>query len=252
LPGGFGERMVVHESQLYPIRAALEDRVAVLTEPLSIGVHAILQVRPDPRATVLVVGSGPIALGTVWALRALGHDGSIVAQTKRANEAALAKELGASAAVSPGAEAKKALFETGARAYKPLVGPEVFGGGGFDFVFDCVGSRESLDQSLRFVAPRGTIVLLGCAGMIGAMDLTFLWAREVRIAGFLCYGTESFRGDTLHTFEVTHHLLAETRAPVSKLVTHTFPLSRYREALRAAARRAESGAMKVLLDPRAK
>jgi L-iditol 2-dehydrogenase len=251
LPGAFGERMVVHESQLFPIRTAIEDSAAVLTEPLSISVHAVLQLRPDPAASALVIGSGPIALGTIWALRALGHTGPIVAQTKRASEAKLALELGASSTASPGPRARDALFVTGARAYKPVVGPEVFGGGGFGLIFDCVGSRESLDQSLRFVAPRGTIALLGCAGQIGSLDLTFLWSREVRVAGFLCYGTESFRGEKLHTFEVTHRLLAETRAPITSLVTHRYPLAGYREALRAAARRGESGAMKVLFTSQA-
>jgi threonine dehydrogenase-like Zn-dependent dehydrogenase len=251
LQGGFGERMIAHESQLFPIRTAIEDSAAVLTEPLSIGVHAVLQLRPDPAASALVIGSGPIALATIWALRALGHTGPIVAQTKRAGEAKLALELGASSAVSPGPQAREALFGTGARAYKPLVGPEVFGGGGFELIVDCVGSRESLDQSLRFAAPRGTIALLGCAGQIGSLDLTFLWAREVRVAGFLCYGTESFRDEKLHTFEVTHRLLAETRAPIASLVTHRYPLAQYQQALRAAARRSESGAMKVLLTPKA-
>jgi L-iditol 2-dehydrogenase len=250
LPGGFGERMVVHESQLYPIRTAIDDTAAVLTEPLSISVHALLQLRPDPAVAALVIGSGPIALGTIWALRALGHTGPIVAQTKRASEAKLALEFGASSTATPGPRANDALFDTGARAYQPIVGPQVFGGGGFGLIFDCVGSRASLDQALRFAAPRGTIALLGCAGQIGSLDLTFLWAREVRIAGFLCYGSESFRDEELHTFEVTHRLLAETHAPIASLVTHRYPLPRYQEALHAAAHRAESGAMKVLLTPR--
>ena len=37
--------------------------------------------------------------------------------------------------------------------------------------------------------------------------------------------------------------------PAEKLVTHTFPLSRYRDALSAAANRAQSGAIKVVLEP---
>ena len=68
--------------------------------------------------------------------------------------------------------------------------------------------------------------MLGCAGQNRNLDLSFLWAREVQIAGFLCCGTESFRGERLHTFEVTHRLFGETRAPLGKLITHTFPLAR--------------------------
>ena len=249
LPGGFGDKLVAHQSQLFAIPPGLDDQTAALTEPLSIGVHAALQVRPDPAVPVLVIGSGPIALGTVWAVKALGHEGPLIAQTRRPHEAALARELGASATAAPGAEAREALLGTGASAYQPIIGPEVFAGGGFPVVFDCVGSPESLNQALRYVAPRGRVVLLGCAAQMNALDLTFLWARELIVQGFLCYGTESWRGEQLHTFEVTHRLLAESRAPVAKLVTHTFPLKDYRQALAAAAHHAQSGAVKVVLVP---
>lgn len=250
LPGGFGERMVAHSSQLFAITESIDDKTAVLTEPLSISVHAILRSHPDPDAAAMVIGSGPIAFGTIWALRALGHRGPIVAQTKRSNEAALALDLGASVTVAPGPGARGALLATGATAYKPIIGSEVFAGGGFPLVFDCVGSRASLDQALRFVAPRGKVVLLGCAGEIGNIDLTFLWAREVQVAGFAGYGTEDWRGERLHTFNVTHQLLSENGAPIARLVSHSFPLVRYQEALRAASHRRTSGAFKVVLTPK--
>jgi L-iditol 2-dehydrogenase len=241
--------MVAHESQLYVVPDSIDDHSAVLTEPLSVGVHAVLQSRPDPAAAALVIGSGPIALATVWALRALGHTGSITAQTKRPNEAELARELGASATVPPGDGARAALLATGATAYRPIIGPDVFAGGGYRQVFDCVGSKDSLEQAFRSVAPRGKISLLGCASEVDGLDLTFLWAREIQLIGFVGCGMEFWRGERLHTFTITHRLLSETTAPVAKLVTHTYPLPRYREALAAASHRSSSGALKVLLRP---
>ncbi|MBI4520963.1 MAG: alcohol dehydrogenase catalytic domain-containing protein [Gemmatimonadetes bacterium] len=254
LPGGWAERIIAHESQLHPVSDALDDRVAVLTEPLSVGVHAVLRAPPAATDTVLVIGSGPIALGTIWALRALGFTGRIVAQAKRKHEAELAQALGADEAVAPGAEARDALMGTGASAYMPLIGPEVYAGGGFTYVFDCVGSAETLDQALRFASPRGRIALLGCAGHLRGLDLTFLWARELTVIGFLAYGVEEWRGERVHTFEVTQRLLLEGASPVggsvASMVTEIFPLSHYRDALAAAAHRARSGAIKVLLSPR--
>jgi L-iditol 2-dehydrogenase len=249
LPGGFSEQIIAHHSQLYVVPDAVTDDVAVLTEPLSIGVHAVLQTQPDPTAAVLVIGSGPIAMAAIWALRALGLNGRIVAQTKRPSEAALARDLGASDTVAPGAAATAVLLETGATAYNPIIGPAVFAGGGFPIVFDCVGSTESLDQALRSVAPRGKIVLLGCAGELDGLDLSFLWAREIQVVGYVGYGTETWRGAQRHTFEIAHQLMTETAAPLGQLLTHHFPLSRYREAFSAAAHRRVSGAMKVVLTP---
>lgn len=249
LPGGWGERMVVHESQVFRVDDSLDDRTAVLVEPLSVGMHAVLRMRPWGPGPVLVVGSGPIALGTIWALRGAGYEGELIAQIKRGHEAALARKLGATSVVAPGDEAREALVATGAQGYMPIVGDEVYAGGGFPLVFDCVGSGATIKQCLRFAAPRGRVSMLGCAAEIRKLDLTFVWAHELDIKGFVCYGREVWREGHAHTFQVTHDLLVETRAPVSEMVTHVYPLGQVRDALSAAANRRKSGSIKVLLDP---
>ena len=249
LPGGWAERMIAHESQLFPVDEAMSDRTAVLIEPLAVGMHAALRSRPFPAGPVLVLGSGPIALGVVWALRAAGYEGELVAQMKRPHEAALARAFGATDVVSPGDEARDALVETGAQAYMPIVGDEVYAGGGFPLIFDCVGSGETIKQGLRYASVRGTIVLLGCAAEIPKLDLTFVWANELTVRGFQCYGDEEWRGKLEHTFQITHDMLIETGAPVGEMVTHVFPLGQYRNALSTAANRRKTGSVKVLLDP---
>ncbi|HSR41629.1 MAG TPA: alcohol dehydrogenase catalytic domain-containing protein [Longimicrobiales bacterium] len=248
LPGGWCPEIIAHRSQLFPVEE-LDDRTAVLVEPLSIGMHAAIRTPLPDSGPVLVIGSGAIALGTIWALRALGWDGELVAQTKRAHEGRIARVLGADEVVAPGDEARQALIDTGARAYMPIIGPEVYAGGGFPLIFDCVGNEGSLGQALRHASPRGRLVVLGCAGEIRKLDLTMLWARELRVSGFVGYGREEWRGEALHTFEVTRRLLEETRAPVREIVTHVFPLGEYRDALSAAARHGSSEAVKVALEP---
>jgi len=249
LPGGWGERMIAHESMLFPVDDAMSDHAAVLIEPLAVGMHAALGTRPFGPGPALVIGSGPIALGMIWALRAAGYEGELIAQIKRGHEAAIARQLGASETVSPGDEARLALIQTGAQAYMPIVGDEVYNGGGFPLIFDCVGSEQTIKQSLRYATSRGRIVLLGCAAEIPKLDLTFVWARELRIQGFVCYGEEEWRGGHKHTFEITHDLLLETRAPVEAMVRDVFPLGQYRRALSAARNRRRTGSIKVLLDP---
>jgi threonine dehydrogenase-like Zn-dependent dehydrogenase len=249
LPGGWGEQLIAHQSQLFPVSDELPDDTAVLIEPLSVAIHALLRSPPKDDEPVLVIGSGPIALGTVWALRATGFTGPLVAQAKRPHEAALATSLGADEVVTPGPEARRALEDTGARAYQPPLGPEVYWGGGFPMVFDCVGNQSSVDQALRFVGARGRIVLMGCAGALRNLDLSPLWARELQLLGTVFYGTETWCGEARHTFEVTHQLLLETEAPIQDLVTHHFPLDHYQKALRAASDHASSGAVKVVLQP---
>ena len=267
LPGGWSEEIVAHARQVFPVPEALPDNAAVLAEPLAIAVHGILSGARElcagdrggapPRQAgvvaaggpVLVVGSGAIALATVWALRTLGYAGELVMQAKRAREGDLASALGADGVVRPGAEARQALIDTGARAYMPIVGPETYAGGGYACVFDCVGSRSSLAQALRFAAPRGRVVLLGCAGRLKKLDLTFLWAREVQVAGCVGYGMEDWDGRRRHTFDIALEGMAANPGGLEDVVTHVFPLRRYRDALRAAFGRRRSGAVKVALAP---
>ena len=93
--------------------------------------------------------------------------------------------------------------------------------------------------------------MLGCAAEIKKLDLTFVWARELNVKGFLCYGREQWRDGESHTFQITHDLLLETGAPVSQMVTHVYPLGEVRRALSTAANRRKTGSIKVLLDPKA-
>lgn len=249
LPGGWGEKMIAHESQLFPLDDRISNRTGVLIEPLSVGVHAALNLPPGEGEEVLVIGSGPIAFAAIWGLRALGFQGTIMAQVKRASDAALAVSLGATGTIRPGDEAREALVGTGAIPYRPIIGREIFSKGGFPYVVDCVGSTDSLMQALYYAAPRGRVVMLGCAAELRKVDLTLLWARELEVRGFIGYGRERWRGEDRHTFEVTQTLLLEGAAPVEGMVTHVFPLKEYRYALSAAANRRRSGAVKVVLTP---
>lgn len=249
LPGGWGQTVLAHEAQVFPVDDALSDNAAVLLEPLSIALHAVLRTPPEGEEPAFVIGSGTIALATIWALRATGFQGPILAQAKREHEQKLARTLGATDVVAPGFEARDALIDTGASAYMPVVGPEVFSGGGFPLIYDCVGNQSSLAQSLGFASPRGRIVVIGCVAEFKKLDLTFVWARELRIRGAVGYGLETWRGERRHTFEIAHDLLLETGAPVQNMVTHAYPLDQYRDALRAAANHRKSGAVKVVLQP---
>ncbi|GMR11842.1 MAG: zinc-binding dehydrogenase [Gemmatimonadota bacterium] len=249
LPGGWGEQVIAHESQVFGVPDELSDNAAVLTEPLAVALHSVLGNSPSKDDSVFVIGSGAIALGTIWALRATGFRGPVTAQVRRRPAMDLALALGATRVVGPGPEARQTLIDTGASAYLPPIGPEVFLGGGFALVFDCVGNPASLDQAFRYTASRGRVVLEGCASHARDLDLTFLWARELAVHGSLGYGREQWQGSARHTFSLVHDFLADTQALVEKIVTHVFPLREYRDAIRAAGRHARSSAIRVVLRP---
>ena len=47
LPGGWGESLVVHESMALAVPESVSDKAAVLPEPLSVGLHAVLGQPPN-------------------------------------------------------------------------------------------------------------------------------------------------------------------------------------------------------------
>ena len=251
LPGAWSDAMLAHATQLHPVQDAVSDEAAVLVEPLASSLHAVLAARPAPGERVLVVGGGTIGLGVLVALRLLDPDADVTVVVRHTRQAALAANLGASRVVldrDGGGPQRAAMEVTGARAHRPIVGGDVLTGG-FDLVFDGVGSRGSVDASLRVVAPRGRLALLGTAGELEHLDLTLAWARELRVIGSYVYGREASLPGAPHTFDYLLDRLAQPSAPpIAELVTHRFGLDRWREAMAVATGRRRHASIKVVFD----
>lgn len=251
LPGAWSEAMLAHASQLYRVPEAVSDEAAVLVEPIACSLHAVLAAPPEAGERVLVVGGGTIGLGVVASMRMLHRAADVTAVVRHPRQAALAERFGASRVVLDrrGRGAQRAAVEvTGAHPHRPIVGRDVLTGG-FDLVFDAVGSRASIDAGLRVVAPRGRLVLLGTAGELEHLDLTLVWARELRIIGTYVYGREASLPGTPHTFDdLLDRLARDDAPPVGDLVTHRFGLDGWRDALAAATGRGRHASVKVVFD----
>ena len=228
--GGWSQEMVVHVSQVVEVPEGLSDEAAVLVEPTACAVHAARQV---DAGRVAVLGAGTLGLLTVAALRRLSPATEIVATAKHPEQRRWAKELGADVVVVP---------DELARAVRAATGSMVAGGqltGGVRAVVDCVGSEASLSQALAVVAPGGTVHAVGMPGRT-TLDLTGLWHRETILRG--CY---AYRRDD---FATAAGLVAET--DLGRLVSATYPLSRYEDAVAHAAEAGRRGAVKVAFDLR--
>ncbi|QXC61747.1 zinc-binding dehydrogenase [Aquihabitans sp. G128] len=233
--GGWSTSMVAHESQLLAVPDALSDEAAVMVEPTACAVHAARTVAASgPKATVAVIGAGTLGLLTIAALRAEATVGTLVATGKYPHQKALATSLGADQVVAP--------RELG-RVLRSLTGSFVLDGGqltdGVDLVVDCVGSEASLTQALQVVAPGGEVLVVGMPGHT-TLDLTSLWHRETAIRGCYAY--------TRPDFDRALALVAD--AGLERLLSATYPLSRYTDAIEHAATAGARGAVKVAFDLR--
>lgn len=251
LPGGIGTGMVAHPSQLYPLPPGVSDKAGVLVEPLAVGLHAVLKVPLKTEDRVLVIGGGPVAFAVLWALRALGYRNPVTLLAAEEYQRKLAMQLGADDTVlvqADAAEAQEVARLTGARLYKPILGPPTLTGG-FEVTIDCIGSPASVQDSLRYTRALGRVVLVGAAGLLNGVDWTMVWRHELTVLGSYVYGLETFRGERKHTFELVLELLARREGPdPSVLVTHLFPLSRYQEAIEANLARGRWQSVKTAFD----
>ncbi|MCC6945764.1 MAG: alcohol dehydrogenase catalytic domain-containing protein, partial [Thermomicrobiales bacterium] len=180
LPGGWSHEIIAHRSQVVAVPDGIDDRTAAVVEPFSVAVHAVLANPPRQNDTVLIIGSGTIGLLVLAALRMLGHANSVTVLARHPLQQELAQRFGATNVLKGGKAGDAAVQIAGARAYQPLRGPQVYAGG-FDTIYDCVGSNRSVDDSLRVAGPRARVVLVGCAAEMHKLDLTPVWSRELTV-----------------------------------------------------------------------
>ena len=115
-------------------------------------------------------------------------------------------------------------------------------------VIDAVGSPESIEAAIGMCRPRGRVLLLGMPGVV-ELDLTALWHRETELIGTYTYGTEELAdGRRTDSFALAFEL-AET-VPFDRMLSATYPLTRYVEAVAHAAEAGRRGAVKVAFDLR--
>jgi threonine dehydrogenase-like Zn-dependent dehydrogenase len=232
--GGWSTVMVAHRDQLVAIPDDMSDEDAVMIEPTACAVHAANTVG-DPDGDVVVLGSGPLGLLTIAALRHLpgGENRTIVATAKYSEQRRWARELGADTVIEPGELARTIRLRSAAY----VVGSHLSCGA--SCVVDCVGSSASITQALEVAAPGATVHVVGMPARV-SLDLTALWHRENAIRG--CYAYQ--RSD----FDTARDLSA--RLSLGRLVSATYPLDRSEDAITHAANAGMRGGARIAFDLR--
>jgi threonine dehydrogenase-like Zn-dependent dehydrogenase len=252
LGGGWAEQVLAHHSMLHRVPEAVPDRGASLYEPVSIACHGLLRTPPVDADPVLVVGAGVLGLAVVAALKGLFPGSPVTVLARHPHQAEAATACGADHVVR--SEAAGAHFEELAR----LTGSRIVGRkadvmlmGGFPFVVEAVGAPQSVTDALRAVAHRGTVLLLGAAG-VSEVDLTPIWYKEAALVGSIDHAVDAGAapgpagGPERHSVDRALDILAAGLLPDDVVVTHEFALEDYRGAIETAIDRGSSRAIKVV------
>lgn len=224
-PGGYAEyvRLPAHNALRVP--DGLDLRAAALTEPLSVGAHAVRMAGNLLGARVLVIGAGPIGLATLLFARIAGARDVVVSEPdpRRRDRAA---SLGATAALDPGAEPVGAAF---ARV----------GGAAPDVVFECVGIPGMLRQCIDIAPLHGRVVVVGACRQEDAFVPRVALRKELSVQFVLGYTREEFA--------LVLDLLASGRIDAAPLVTQVVGLADLPEMFESLRR--PNPHAKVLIEP---
>jgi 2-desacetyl-2-hydroxyethyl bacteriochlorophyllide A dehydrogenase len=248
--GGWSEEMLVHEQQLFRIPDEMEDEQAVLLEPTAVAVHAVLRRLPRPGEKVLIVGAGTIGLLTLQVVRALAPQAEVSVLARHDFQGVEAKGMGAAHILFAHDSYETVAKATGAKLYTGAFGNKMLLGG-YDVIYDIVGTRQTVHDNLRWTRAGGTVVLVGINLHRLRLDLSPIWHQEVNLVGSMGHGVENWPIGTdqrRSTFAIAADLITHGLLHPENLITHRFALSDFREALQFAADKKRSRAVKVVFD----
>jgi L-iditol 2-dehydrogenase len=174
---------------------------------------------------VVVTGPGPIGLLGVAVAKALGADPVILTGT-RDHRLALGKKLGADHVVN-------ARQVDAVATVKRLTG-----GKGVQFVLECSGAPNGLDEAAQMVDRGGRICLAAFPQERVSIDLAHLVRNNIYVYGI--------RGEGQSATHRAMALMKQKRFDAKLIHTHTFPLGELPAALRYARERIDN-AIKVVV-----
>ena len=203
----------------------------------------------SPRANVLIIGAGPLAIGVVMSLRALGDTSRISVLVWSHAEGEMMQSKGADDYICVSSrDGQQQRYS----AVADRIGGQVLHArlthytlvGGFDVVYDCVGTSQALSDALKYARPRGTVIEVGTS-QIGTVDTCPVWFSELNIIGANGRAFERYQGRVLHTYELLMELMLAGKIKLDGLLTHRFRIEQYQEAFATIANKATTGAIKV-------
>ncbi|PDT52017.1 MULTISPECIES: zinc-binding alcohol dehydrogenase family protein [Sinorhizobium] len=201
--GAFCEEILMPEKNLYPA-IGLSPEAAATVEFLAIGAHAVRRSGVAPGARSLVIGAGPIGLGTAIFSRITGHEVALL-DTSAERLAFAVDELGFSGGLLAGEGLERAIAEA-------------TDGDGFDVVFDATGNAASMERSFAHVAHGGTLVFVS----VVKNDIRFsdpeFHKREMTLV--------ASRNATREDFDHVIASIGTGLVAVDKLITHRTTLDR--------------------------
>ena len=263
-PGAYAEQVLVEESLMFALPNGLSPELAVLTEPLAVGWHAVRRAEISKGDVAIVIGCGPVGLAVISALKARGVR-TVVASDFSPARRALATACGAEVVVDPAADSPYTAFadpgflRTVPDAVNLLVGTieklrplplpwhhvwrtvEKLGKQpARPIIFECVGVPGILESIITSAPLLSRIIVAGVCMQPDTIRPVMAINKELDLRFVVGYSPLEFR-DTLH-------LLADGKLTAAPLLTGTVSLGGVSAAFEALSDPEVHA--KIIIDPR--
>ena len=208
--GAFAQYVKVLTRKMYKIPKDLDLRLAALTEPVAVAVHDVRRSGLSVGQNALIVGGGPIGMLIAMVARHAGARQVVISEIN-AFRRDFAEKHGF-ITVDPTAPDFTARLN------------ELTDGKGFDVSFEVSGSRPGMTSAVANTAIGGKIMVIGMAAEPHPIDLSTVFARELKLEGVRIHAQYNFIGavELLSCKELQPEFLS--------LVSREFPLSEIEEA----------------------
>ena len=170
--GVFAQYVKVPARYVWPVPEGLDDRTAVLTEPLAVAAHAVKVLPPGKGDRILIIGAGVIGLMTLLLAKLGGAEVTVSDLLTRHLD--MASDMGAD----------NTLLVGGDKEPVPSA---------FDLIYETSGAPSGLADAIGMAAPGGRIALLGLPGSEHPVATTPIVRKELSIVGSMIY-TDEFPG----------------------------------------------------------
>jgi L-iditol 2-dehydrogenase len=212
--GGFAEYAVNNINTLIPIPDSMSDTEATLVVTAGTAMYGLTELGGLVAGEgVAVLGPGPIGLLGVAVAKALGASPVVLTGT-RDNRLQIGRALGADHVIN-------VRHEDAVDAVRRITG-----GKGLDYVLECSGAPDAVNQAARMLNRGGRICLAAFPHQPASIDVAHNLRNNIYLYGI--------RGEGKSATHRAEALMSQKRFDATKIHTHTFGLHDLPTALRYA------------------
>lgn len=197
--GAYADKMRLSAALCMKIPNGLDHRRAALTEPMSVGRHAVARVAVTPAESALVLGAGPVGLAVVAELRRSNTE-TIVVSDYSPRRRAVALAMGATLAVDPASEDPVEALTAADSKRVPVV-------------FDAIGVPGTLSAVIKAAPLMGRVCIVGSCMQVDSVRPLAAQVKQLTVIFSMAYDPFEF-GDTLRA-------IAEGEIDVTPMITGT-------------------------------